>query len=194
MSRANEELLNPADEQCASVRELMLAVEERDLTELEAQRVEQHVEGCVACVRLLEGRHEQDRLVRNHAVPQPTAAEWAQVEAGIRDELGLPDFGRGGDAADDEAPRPMVVPMPAPPGTTGWGRSLLPVAAAILLTALVVHNLSKPQDDPGTGSSVAVTDLPVVEVDDLLDDQTSEIFLGDEEDEGVVVFMTTDEE
>lgn len=198
MSHTHEELLHPADERCADVRELMLVVEQRDLTELESLRVERHVDGCASCLRLLEGRHglaaEQDRLVRSHPAPAPSDAEWAGVEARLSEELGLPPF--TGTAVDSSAPpRPVILPTPAAPGSTGWGRSLLPVAASILLTALVVHNLSKPGDVEDTGSGrVAVVELPSVEVHDLPADQSSEIYLGGEDEEGVVVFFTSDEE
>ncbi|MGE3166214.1 MAG: zf-HC2 domain-containing protein [Planctomycetota bacterium] len=205
-----DELLNPADTECATIRRLMLTAQERDLSDFEAARVERHVNECRACTEILEGTGDAtpSEAPGQRFVPTPSEEEWARVKAGIWSDLGLdrgmsharprttvarPSAGNGA-----SVPRAVAGGEPAPPASLPRTRLVArlwrfvgPAAAGLAIGWLMFHQPSSktPGGDPG-GDPSSVPTAIAAEILELGDGQDFVILTGDDED-GVVILMTT---
>lgn len=172
---------------CAEIRVLMLAEEERPLSDFEARRIEQHIEACAHCLRILEGRSGSDaarqRLVLRHLEEPASDAEWARVTRGLHRALGWEDSGAQG------APAPLRGAA-APPASGArerlWWRPLAPLAATLLLSLVVILEVARQRQAaaPGEGEiAVEVIELPP---------GTQSMIVSPERDEdGILVYITS---
>lgn len=189
-----DDLLHPIDaahplgDECREIRELMLEAAERKLSDFENRRIERHISECPVCAEVLaEG---DDLAAGQFSVELPSEQEWNEVQDRIWSELELPPVGA-------RAPEDPVTTSAAPVAQTTeldearnvrWWQPLLPLAACLALTYLVIRNLGP--------TPVSLDELPpdddviAAEVLELSDDQDYLIFTGDDED-GVLILMTT---
>jgi len=172
MKDAELERLKREDPKSAEIIALMLADNDRELSEFEALRIQQHVEQSPSLQEYLEGRAPetlgQDRIWDQIPVPTPTNDEWRQVDIGLNREIGRAD-------AELFAARADSVEA----GRGGVWQAVVGLAAALLFAFALVEQYSTPStpSDPvdnfaeADEDEVIITELP----DDALDVQIEDV-------------------
>ncbi|MFQ5653154.1 MAG: zf-HC2 domain-containing protein [Planctomycetota bacterium] len=196
-----DERTQPAEKACTEIRGLMLAEAERPLSEFEVRRIEQHVGGCGGCRETLGDEDgpaaAHDRLLREIPVDLPTEEDWRQLGARIRMSIageGAPAIPpRAGAIETPSAASAAAAPPAAAPSTPRsrpargipWWKPLIPLAATILLCFLVIQNIARTGMDDGRGEPVTA------EVLELPEGSQSIILTPEEEDGGIMIFVTS---
>jgi hypothetical protein len=123
----------------------MLAEDTRGLSPLETRRVETHIENCTACQALLCGEADTPPtadLLRRHPAAAPTLEEWARVEAALAE-----------------------VPLQSSPEPAGSWRLAGPLAAAILVSVILLWFFHRPAPFwPSGNEYVAEVSVDILEV------------------------------
>jgi len=137
-----------------------------------ARRIESAVAADPSLARELLEDPELDRLLRGEKVVPPSELEWARVDAAISAATGVAvgtaASGRGGAAL---RPRPRLL----------RARLLAPIAAGLLLGAFVIR-------EAFVGGLAPAAEATIVEVD-LPDDRAYLIVAGENEADGVMIFI-----
>jgi len=145
--------------------------------EVIARRVEAALAGDPALSRELFEDPELDRLLRSERIAPPSEFEWARVDAAIGAATGVPlgriaaASSRSRTAAGRERSRFLR------------SRVLVPLAAAAILGAIVVREAFVGGLAPGAEATIVEVDLP--------DDRSYLILAGEEESDGVMIFITS---
>lgn len=160
------------------IRALLDLASERDLTELEARRLETAIaETPELAAELLEDP-ALDRIAHGSPVPLPDDAEWERIDRGIEAATGT---GEDAPAADLSS----ALPGPGSARRAPAWRIVVPLAAATVLCALVVRQIVQ----EGLGEPAGAP--PIAEVLDLPENSETFILTPEEEDGGVMIFVTS---
>ncbi len=180
------ERLKRDDPESVEIIDLMLAENERELSEFEARRVQQFVEQSPVLQEFLNAEAPenagQDNLWDQVPVALPSDAEWRQVDVGLHQAIGRADAEKSSEGDRRE-----------PAGTTsrsGVWATVAALAATLLFAFILVEQYSGPSTpsetasnsgvDEGSGSDpeveepmneVIITELP----DDVLDVQIDDV-------------------
>ncbi len=213
---ANDELLDPRDSNCADVRRLMLAEDERELSEFENRRIEKHLSECPACILLLRDgsslgassahghssspASQVDRWAKAQVETQLQGVDWQDQQHQLFAKLGLEqevNSQTGGSGAQEfrnetSSQDKLSAENNASNSSPSVMETVLPVAASLLISLLCLATIQQGLDL--SDKKVEESHLGDVAVLEMAEDQQQLIFDSSEEGEGVLIIMATEEE
>ena len=142
----------PTSSPCDEIHRLMRGESEEDLDDLEARRIENHLEICTSCRSALEKAGEKtwwEERLRDQPVDYPDQQGWRNIREKIQQTI------------SEESGR--IARIHARPFRQRMWKRVLPLAAAILFSLVFVYNVVYREEDfsgEAEGVYAEITDIP----------------------------------